>query len=416
MMAWAFRRFPAVRQHDLTDCGAACLAAIAEFYGRRTPISRIRQYAATDQRGTNILGMVDAAKRLGFSAKGVRGDGESIGRVPMPAIAHVVVENGLNHFVVVHGYRRGALLVMDPRDGATRRVTIGAFAREWTGVLVILAPDEGFVVGGDAESITGRFWRLLRPHRSVLLQALIGAAAYTLLGLSTAIYVQKVVDHVLVDGNLRLLNLLSVLMIVALGAQICIGSMKSLLVLRTGQQIDAALILGYYRHLLRLPQKFFDTMRVGEIISRVGDAVKIRAFINDIALDLAVNVLVVIFSFALMSSYSWKLTLVVALVVPVYAAIFWTTNRFNRMVLRSLMERGAEMESVLVESMTTISTIRRFDLAAVSERSLERRFVRLLRSVYAATCLSIFSSRGTELASRSFCYSGRAGGSWSADP
>ncbi len=395
-----FRRHPGVRQHDVTDCGAACLSAIATFYGRRVPISRIRQFAATDQSGTNVLGMVDAATRLGFSAKGVRGGGESLGKVPLPAIAHVVADGGLNHFIVLYGLKRGRLLVMDPRDGVVRRVAAEEFARAWSGVLVILVPDERFESGSEVRSVVSRFWTVLRPHRSVLLQALIGAALYTLLGLSTAIYVQKIVDHVLVDGNLRLLNLLGALMIVALIAQIYIGSMKSLLALRTGQQIDAALILGYYRHLLRLPQRFFDTMRVGEIISRVGDAVKIRSFINDVSLEIAVNVLVVVFSFGLMAAYSWRLTLVVGAVIPIYAGVLWITNRVNRRVLRSLMEHGAEMESCLVESVTAMSTIKRFDLGAQAERKVETRFVRLLRSVRGATTATIFSTRGTELASR----------------
>ena len=62
-----------------------------------------------------------------------------------------------------------------------------------------------------------------------------------------------------------------------------VGAMKSILALKTGQRIDAALILRYYKHLLTLPQQFFDTMRVGEIISRVNDAVKIRNFINNVS-------------------------------------------------------------------------------------------------------------------------------------
>ena len=77
--------------------------------------------------------------------------------------------------------------------------------------------------------------------------------------------------------------------------------MKSVFTLRTGQQIDAELILGYYTHLLRLPQRFFDTMRVGEITSRINDAVKIRAFINDVALELIVDFFVVLFSFGLLT-------------------------------------------------------------------------------------------------------------------
>ena len=117
------------------------------------------------------------------------------------------------------------------------------------------------------------------------------------MGLSTSIFVQKIVDYVLVDGNKNLLNLMGVGMVVLLLFQIFIGAVKSILTLRTGQLIDAQLILGYYKHLLKLPQRFFDTMRVGEIISRINDAVKIRAFINDVTINLLVNIFIVFFLF-----------------------------------------------------------------------------------------------------------------------
>ena len=136
-----------------------------------------------------------------------------------------------------------------------------------------------------------------------MLQALFGAAIYTLLGLSTSIYIQKITDYVIPESNQNLLNLLSIGMVLILLLQILVGTIKSVFALKTGQQIDARLILGYYKHLLQLPQQFFDTMRVGEIISRVNDAVKIRIFINDVALSLIVNVFVVLFSFALMFTY-----------------------------------------------------------------------------------------------------------------
>ena len=129
-----------------------------------------------------------------------------------------------------------------------------------------------------------------------------------------------------------------VAMIALLLVQIYVGSMKSVFTLRTGQKIDAQLILGYYQHLLRLPQQFFDTMRVGEIISRVNDAVKIRAFINDVSVDLVVNAMVVVFSFALMFVYSGKLALVMMGVVPLYALIYWITNR--RDVVASVEKNG----------------------------------------------------------------------------
>src|SRR6476620_4563499 len=91
-----------IRQHDLTDCGAACLTSISAHYGLRLPIARIRPLASTDQKGTNILGLVEAAQKLGFSAKAVRGDPDAVFEVPRPAIAHAVLNNKLQHYVVVY--------------------------------------------------------------------------------------------------------------------------------------------------------------------------------------------------------------------------------------------------------------------------------------------------------------------------
>lgn len=90
-----------IKQFDITDCGAACLASVCAYYGLQFPIARIRQYAFTDQKGTNVLGLIEAANKLGLSAKGVRAKFEALYIVPKPVIAHVIVHNQLQHFVVI---------------------------------------------------------------------------------------------------------------------------------------------------------------------------------------------------------------------------------------------------------------------------------------------------------------------------
>src|SRR5690606_8196301 len=149
-----------------------------------------------------------------------------------------------------------------------------------------------------------------------------GALVFTITGLSMSIYVQKIVDFVLVEGNLQLLNLLSIILIFLLLFQLGIEFFKCLFALKTGQHIDAKLILGYYKHLMHLPQQFFDTMRVGEIMSRVGDAVKIRAFINEVAIGLTVNIFMIICSFILMCIFNWKLAMIMAIILPFFIILF----------------------------------------------------------------------------------------------
>jgi ATP-binding cassette subfamily B protein len=392
-----------IKQRDITDCGAACLGAVSSYYKLQIPISRIRQIAGTDKKGTNVYGLVQAAEKLDFTAKGVKGNKESLSEIPLPAIAHLIVKEQLHHYVVITKVKGEHITVMDPAYGEYKKMSITEFEKEWTGVLVLLVPKEGeFKTGKQTTSVGKRFWELVKPHKTILTQALFGAVVYTLIGLTTSIYIQKITDYVLVDGNKNLLNLLSIAMVILLIVQIFIGATKSIYTIRTGQKIDAQLILGYYKHLLDLPQQFFDTMRVGEIISRINDAVKIRAFINDVAITIFVNVLIVCLSFAIMFAYYWKLALIMLLVIPIYLAIYLVINKLNKKQERKVMEKAAELENQLVESVTAVRTIKQFGLEDFANLKTETRFVGLLQTVYQSAMNSIFSANSSEFISRLF--------------
>ncbi|MBS2096788.1 peptidase domain-containing ABC transporter [Carboxylicivirga linearis] len=391
-----------IKQRDITDCGAVCLASIAAHYKLKLPVSRIRQMAGTDKKGTNILGLIKAAEKMGFTAKGVKGGTDALPKIPIPAIAHVIVKEVLQHYVVIYKVKDNWIEYMDPGDGQYHREALSEFEKKWTGVLVLFAPNDDFISRNEKVSNLSRFVFLLKPHKSMVIQALTGAILYTVMGLSTSIYIQKITDYVLVDGNTNLLNLLSVGMIVILLFQMFIGASKTVLMLRTGQKIDAQLILGYYKHLLRLPQRFFDTMRVGEIISRINDAVKIRAFINDTAVTLVVNIFIVLFSFALMFIYSWKLALIMAIVVPLYALTYFIANKLNKKQERKVMESAADLESQLVESLNSVRTIKQFGLEDYTNIKTETRFISLLKTVYKSGLNSIFSGNSSEFLSRLF--------------
>ena len=393
------RRGIKIKQHDITDCGAACLASICAFYGLRFPVSRIRQYAFTDKKGTNVLGLVQAANKLGLSAKGVRAVSEALDVIPKPAIAHLIVKEVLHHYVVVYKVTKTHITYMDPADGLMHNKVREEFEKEWTNVLVLMEPDESFRVGNEKKSIVSQFFSLLAPHKSVMFQAIFGALVYSILGLSTSVYIGNITDYVLVDKNINLLNLMGILMIVILLLRTFIGSMKSILALKTGQRIDAALILGYYKHLLTLPQQFFDTMRVGEIISRVNDAVKIRNFINNVSLDLVVDVMILYFTSCLMFVYSWKLAAVTLLSAPLFFLVFWGFNRLNKKYQRRIMESAADLESQLVESINSISTIKRFGIEEYANLKTEARFVHLLKNMFRSIYGAIVAQGGIQFIS-----------------
>lgn len=391
-----------IKQRDITDCGAACLASVAAHYKLGLPVSRIRQWAGTDRRGTSAWGLIAAAGKMGISAKGVKTDESGLADIPLPAIAHLVVNERIQHFVVIYRVNSSFIEVMDPATGLLEKRKRDEFMKEWSGVLILLSPAASFQPRNEKVSNLKRFGFLLYPHRHILLQSLLGAMVYTILGLSTSVYIQKITDHVLVGGNINLLNLLSVLMLIILLVQVLIGTMQSVMVMKTGQLIDARLILGYYRHLLHLPQQFFDQMRTGEIVSRINDAIKIRSFINDTLINITVNLFVLVFAFLLMFVYNWKLALLMLLVIPLYTGVYWISNQLNRKRERKIMEQAAELESQLIESVSSVKTIRQLGMEETAHFKTEVRFINLLHSTYKSGLNVLFSTNSTFVIGRLF--------------
>lgn len=352
-------------------------------------LARLRQYADTDRAGTSLLGLSRAAARLGYSAKGVRATGSALAQAPMPAIAHVRLDDGAQHYVVIERVSDQRIWIMDPGPGERRAERRAAFEQRWTGALLLISPAAPLAQPPAASRAT-RIWRLVSPHRGALAEALVGAIAYTALGLAMSIYVQYLVDSVLASGGAGPLQVMTVAMTMVIMAQTLIGAARSSLMVRVGQHIDAGLIIGYYNHLLSLPQRTLDGMRTGELTSRVTDAMKIRAFVADVAVDAVANVMIVVAATAMMFTYDWRLAACSLAALPLYALLYATGAKLGRVQQRTALERAAALEAQLIESLGAIGTIKRFGLEPHAAQLTETRFVRLFRTLGVAARTGIW--------------------------
>ncbi len=375
------KKFIRIKQRDISDCGAACLASVSSYYGLHLPVSRIREYAGTGRYGTSLSGLIEAAEQLKFQAKGLRTRDHYITQIPTPAIFHLV-QNGLQHFVVIYKITNRYVWAMDPAFGKMIRYNVDTFNKQWSGIVLLLIPSDEFLCGNEKKSVFIRFWKLVHPHRKVMTIAILFAIIYAGLGFSTSFYIQRIIDVVLPGTNNNLLKRMGLIMILLFWFRFVTGYLKSIIVLRTGQYMDRNLILGYYRHLLNMPQRFFDNMRTGELVSRVNDAMRIRLFINDVALGIIVNIFAIILSLIIMFLYYWKLALLCLLVIPLYLMIYRLNNRVNAKWQRKIMKSGAVLENQLMETIQGISTIRRFGAEEFFSRQTENKFNPLLGSVF----------------------------------
>lgn len=133
--------FLCVRQQTTTDCGAACLATIAQTYQLDYRLESLRAFLPVDNLGTPLWSLVETAQRCGFAAQGIMARLATLPHLPLPCIAHLKGKHK-DHFVVIHQYEGEWLLVADPAQGLVR-YQIEKFAALWSGVLIVLTPQFG---------------------------------------------------------------------------------------------------------------------------------------------------------------------------------------------------------------------------------------------------------------------------------
>ncbi|WP_034469039.1 peptidase domain-containing ABC transporter [Butyrivibrio sp. AE2005] len=375
-------KYYCIRQHDITDCGAACLATISKQYGLSISITKIREVAGTDKKGTNAFGIIKAAQELGFTAKAVKGNQEAFfSELPLPAIAHVVVDGKLLHYVVIQKITKKQVIISDPAKGL-RKVTPEEFFKEWTGVLIMLVPSETFKKGKDTKNLFERFWNLLIPQKRLILDIFLASIIITVLGIIGALYFQIIIDDILSADIVKTLHIISIGVILLKLFATLLAYIRSQLLIYLGQKLDIALLLGYYDHVLKLPMNFFGTRRVGEIISRFQDASSIRNAISNATLTMMIDSIMAVVGAVILCCKSPILFLIALIIVASYAILVFAFNNGYRKANEKQMEDNAQLTSYLVESLNGIQTVKAFNGELDVQFQTESKFIKLLRSIF----------------------------------
>lgn len=396
-------KYYCIKQHDITDCGAACLATISKQNGYKIGITKIREVAGTDKQGTNAYGIIKAAEQLGFSAKGVKGNKEAFfTEFPLPCIAHVVVNGSLLHYVVIHKITKKQVIIADPGSGIVKLRPEEFFGEvhengkppkyQWTGVLILLVKSENFKKGDETEGLFSRFFSLLIPQKALIFNIFIASLIYTFLGILGAFYFKELLDNVLPNALYKTLMTLSIGVILLNIFKVLLNAFRTHLLLYLSQKLDIALLLGYYRHVIDLPMNFFGTRKVGEIISRFNDAGKVRDAISGATLTIMIDTLMAIAGAIILFNQNSKLFFITIIMIILYVIIVVLFNKWYEKLNRNQMEDNAQLTSYMVESLNGIQTVKAYNSERKVKQETETKFIKLLKSVFNLSWVSNFQT------------------------
>jgi subfamily B ATP-binding cassette protein HlyB/CyaB len=346
-------RYPFFAQQSASDCGAACLVTISRYWGKKFSINRVRDIANVDANGTSLRGLSAAAESVGFSTRPVKASLDQLAKQTLPAIAHWEGK----HYIVVYEITKKTVIVADPAIGQLT-LTHREFLAKWTGYTLLLQPTFLFKEAKETTTPFWQFFELVKPYRLVLAEVFVASLLIQIFGLITPIFTQIILDRVVVQrSDLTLFTIGLGLLIFGIFRVMIIG-LRQYLLDHTANKMDLALIVGFIRHTLRLPLGFFESRYVGDIISRVQENSKIERFLSGESLSILLDLLTVFIYVGLMFWYSWKMALVVLIIVPPFFLLALISTPFLRRISREIFNTNTSEGSYLIEVLSGIRTVK----------------------------------------------------------
>ncbi|PJI07956.1 MULTISPECIES: peptidase domain-containing ABC transporter [Clostridium] len=376
-----FKKYICVRQHDSSDCGAACLATVAKEYGADIRISKIRKFAGTDKGGTTVLGLIKAGEKLNLKSKAVRlKNYDDIKKnFPKPAIAHVT-KNRLQHYVVIHEVRKDTVVIADPARGIVK-CSLKEFFDIWKGILITFVPTKEFKPQKSDNIVIKGYLQLIKTQKKFFISIFMASLFTTLLGLVGTFYYKFIVDNVANGKSRNGLLLISLGVIALLVFKAITEFMRSVLVLKVTQNLDKSILMGFYKHVIRLPMNFYRTRGVGEIVSRFNDATKIRDMISSVTITVMIDSIMVIGGTIILYSFNKELFFIsfIPLVAYLLIIIFFKNPLENGN--HKLMESNARFYSYLVESLEGMEMVKAVNGENTATEESEGRFSKVLENM-----------------------------------
>ncbi|MBE9018503.1 ABC transporter ATP-binding protein [Chroococcidiopsis sp. CCALA 051] len=385
------KRYPFIAQQSASDCGAACLVMVGRYWGKHLSINRLRDIANVDRNGATLRGIAAAAESIGFATRPVKASLDKLASANLPAIVHWEGK----HYVVVYEVTRDRVVIIDPAIGQ-RSLSHRQFKASWTGYALLLQPT---VLLKDAEETRQPFWQffeLVKPHWLILLEVLIASILIQLLGLLMPLFTQLLLDRVVVQRSTLTLNAVGLGLLIFSLFRVAMTGLRQYLLDHTANRVDLALIVGFIRHTFRLPLSFFESRYVGDIIARIQENHKIQRFLTGEALSIFLDLLTVFVYVGLMFWYSWKMALLVLVVVPPFFLLALIATPFLQRISREIFSAIAAESSYLIQALTGVRTVRSMALEHTVRWHWEGLLSKFIKTNFSgqviANSLQIFSA------------------------
>ena len=331
----------------------ACLEMLARHYNvpfRRDVIERaaIDNLRGRSQTSLELIGNLSTV--MGFTGTLTDLPEGQLGRAPFPVIGWVMDQPTIIHDITSQGVK-----AVVPEYGRVLLPLTELLGDQAGAKLLLLQP------GRESQRRKlglSWFFPQIRKYRRSLIEVLLASLVLQLLNLAQPLVMQQIFDKVIGQQNLDTLYTLGLILLLVSLFQGLIGAVRTYLFADTTNRIDITLGAEVIQHLLRLPQRYFDRRPVGELQTRLAELGNIRSFLTGSLLTLALDAVFSVIYIAVMVVYSGVLTAVTLGVIPLFLALTFVASPAIKGQLRKAAEKNAATQSLLVEALSGVQTIK----------------------------------------------------------
>lgn len=357
------KKYVFVKQQGYKDCACACMLMLIKYYNGSVSLEYLREITNTTTSGTSLYHLVDAAKKIGFNAYGLKGSIESLESSLLPVIAHGIVQEKYKHFIVIYTIdtKRKKLLIADPAEGI-KKISFDQFKQFSTGYYCIFELLKPLPKLKETKFFSHFVFHSVLKNKSRFLSCLFLSFSFLILSIITCYYIQFIIDYAIQYHSIYNLLLISGLFFFLFLLKTFFGFLKDKISIHLSTSLEETLTTNTFNHILSLPYFYYKNHPSGEILARMQDIQEISRLVSKTVLDIAIYSLLILMTCFILFLLDKVFILILLFMIIIYILVFYITNITIHSLDKQLHKQAGRLNHFILESFGLVQTIKNLDL------------------------------------------------------
>ncbi len=370
-----------IRQRDFKDCGVCSLASIIEHYNGYVSLEKIRLDVKASNEGTTALNIIEASKKYGFDGIGIKVNSLEDSKIKLPAIAHINLKNGLQHYVVIYKITKNKVILMDPAKGKVVK-TKQEFYNEWSKVLLIFYPKSKIITLKKESNLFSIFLDILLKEKRLFITIIIMSIFMMIFTIISSYYFQVMINSITSNYYIMYLKIFVIIFGIVTILKLIFTYLRSYLENHLNKNIDCLLNSSFIKHIFNLPLEVITSRTSGEIITRVNELANIKNLFTDIFISCILDFLLMFASVPLLLNISKDLFLALFLSLILYLIVGLITSKLIFKKAYQNIELESQFNNTLLENVNMINSIKNLNVTNSRLKKIEEVLTNFLYDNY----------------------------------